>query len=522
MITKRILTFAAVLFALCAAPCATLAVTIEEEIDLGKKIDAQIMKDNKLYPDESAQKEIQEYGAKLAKLVGRPQVKYEFKILKDDQFNAFSVPGGYVYFTERLWKTLRKDERIGVVAHEIVHIDKRHGIDQMLEQQRRRMWLSVLLVAVKASDLTGNIAGLAEQVYSLKYSRADEEEADSGAVDMCAKAGYNPAGILLAMYKISRFESESGGAPPKIFSDHPPTKERLNYLTQLLTKRGIAPPSANVQTAAGQNRIGSVTSVSGDTITFTSTTPLQPGDVAWVMRDGWDFYYEKRTPVPMARAVVTVGGTSPTAKAKLMPATKQVPVAKGMEVTSLPVPKVTNRVGLLNAVSKLGGKPRLSVDGGAQSYQRLLAVQAVWNKDNTKLINDNVGYLVVTNPRSDNGYVSRQNPKFAYAPMEHDSPLVRVTDPDQSRWIGPIISLGRGGGTIEVATIRTLDAGKTYEVAYPPWNRDEDYKKRVVATAKFQSAGQKIVLKVNTYTAGYSMDDLQNGFDVYEQGNKTK
>lgn len=522
MVTNRFLLIVAAIIALTIAPGAAPAVTLQEEIDLGKKIDAQIMKDNKLYSEDAAQNEIKEYGNKLAKLVGRPQITYQFKILKDDQFNAFSVPGGYVYFTDRLWRTLRKDERIGVVAHEIVHIDKRHAIDAMLKQQRRQIWLSVLLAATKASDLASNIAGLAEQMYTLKYSRGDEEQADNGAVDMCQKAGYNPAGILLAMYKISRFESEAGGAPPKIFSDHPPTKERLNYLTQLLVKRGIKPPSSEVQTVAGQNKIGTLLSVNGDTVTFSSTRTLQPGDVAWVMRDGWDFYYEKRTPVPYARAVVTSGGQAPTATVKMIPSTKQIALTKGMDVTAVPVPAATSRAGLLRATSKLGQPGRLQVDGGAKKYDRLLAIQAVWNKDNTQLVNDNVGYLVVVNPNSETGYVGRQNPKFSYAPMENNSLLVRLKDPDQQRWIGPVISIGRRGGTIEVSTSRKLDTGKTYEVVSPNWNSDVNYKKRVVATAKFYSADQKIVLKVSEYAAGYGIDDIQTGFDIYEQAKQVK
>lgn len=518
---KRFLLVVAALFVLGAAP-RVVAVTLEEEINLGKKIDAQIMKDNKLYSDDKARNEMDEYGQKLAKFASRPQITYHFKILEDDQFNAFSVPGGYVYFTDKLWRVLRKDERIGVIAHEITHIDHRHAIDALLKRQRRQIWLSVLLVATKAGNFAGNIAGLAEQVYTLKYSRGDEEQADNGAVELCQKAGYNPAGILQAMYKISRFEAESGGAPPKIFSDHPPTKERLQYLTRLIESRGIPLPATTIETAAGQSKIGSVLSVNGSTITFSSTKQLQPGDVVWVMRDGWDFYYEKHAAVPFARAVVTIGGQTPTGSVKLMPSTKQITLTKGMEVTSPPAPPAADRIGLLKAGPKHGGVGQLSLDSGAQAYDRLLAVLPVWNKDNTQLVNDNVGYLVVTDPSIATGYVGRQNPKFAYASMETDSALVRLDDPDRMRWIGPVISLGRGGGTIEVATSHSLDTSKTYEVAYPAWSSVDSYAKRVVARAKFESAAPKIVLRVSEYTPGWSMADLQNGFDVYEQGKQAK
>ncbi len=237
-----------------------------------------------------------------------------------------------------LWDVLRKDERIGVLGHEITHVDERHAIDAISKQQKRQTILTIILMATKAGDIWGNVAGLAEQMYTLKYSRGDEERADFGAVDLCQKAGYNPAGILLAMYKIKRFEDEAGGAPPKIFSDHPPTKERLEYLKQLLASKGIPVPQENVETVNMPGRIGDVTSVAGNGITFTSSKPLKTGDTVWVMREGWDYYYEKHTAVPAARAVVTAGATTVTANVSMIPSTKKVQITNGMGVYAPPAP----------------------------------------------------------------------------------------------------------------------------------------------------------------------------------------
>lgn len=519
---RLVAALAAVLVVMLAAGTAALAVSFQEEVDLGEKVDAQVMKEFKLYSDEAAQKEMNDYGQKLAKFATRQQLTFHFKILDDKEFNAFSTPGGYVYFTQRLWNVLRKDERIGVIAHEIVHTDRRHALDAISKQQRRRLWLAVILTAAKASDLVGNVASIAEQMYSLKYSRGDEEQADKGAVEMCQKAGYNPAGILLSMYKIGRFESESGGAPPKIFSDHPPTKERLQYITQLLTSKGVPIPPQDAPTVAGVGQIGKVASVASDNITFSSTKALQPGEIVWVMRDGWDFYYEKKTPVPFARAEVTATAPAPAAKVWLMPSNKKTTLAKGMDVCAMPAPAPEKGVGLMRAESKLTKTGVLQLDANPKLRDRYLAMQAVWNSDNTKLVNDCVGYVVVTNPGSKSGYVAMQRPKYAYAPMQADSVLVQYTDADQQRWIGPVISIGRSGGTIEVSTSRQLDKSKTYDVLYPAWNKDDSYKKRTVGTAKFDSAGEKIVLKMATYSPGYGVSDLQNGFDVYESGKAAK
>lgn len=134
------------------------AVTLGEEIDLGFKIDAEIMRDNRLYQDSDAQKEINTYGKALVKHVKRPNIEYYFKILDDDTMNAFSIPGGYVYFTSRLWNVLREDERKGVIAHEIMHVDERHALDAISKQRKRQTILSVILIATKASRLAGDVA----------------------------------------------------------------------------------------------------------------------------------------------------------------------------------------------------------------------------------------------------------------------------------------------------------------------------------------------------------------------------
>ena len=54
--------------------------------------------------------------------------------------------------------------------------------------------------------------------------------------------------------------------------------------------------------------------------------------------------------------MVTVGGQVATASFKVMPTTKEIALIKGMEVASVPVPVVANRIGLLRAVSKRGNR----------------------------------------------------------------------------------------------------------------------------------------------------------------------
>lgn len=513
---RRYLTLLLTLLLLGAA-AASYAVTLQEEIDLGRKIDVEILKQMPLSSDDEAQKQINEYGQKLVKNVQRPDIKYHFKVLKDDDLNAFSIPGGYIYFSQRLWDVLNKDEQIGVLGHEIVHVDRRHALDAISKQQRRQIWLAVLLGAVGANQNIGQIAGLAESLYTLKYSRGDERQADEFGVDLVAKAGYNPAGLLLAMRKIKRFEDERGGAPPKIFSSHPPTKERLNYLAELLRKRGIAVPGEQVKDVANPYKIGTVTDIKGDTAFFTSSKPLQVGDVVWLMGNGWDYNYENKTSVPIARAIIKSAGATYSAGVRQMPTAKKGEIAKGIGVYDPPKPQLPAGIGRLEPVGgKAGLLGKLAVDKQLSKFDRLLAVQTVWDKKLANLAAGNVGYLVIREPASPTGYVAAGRKEHSYSPMSDGAVLVELTDPHQARWIGPIISLGRSGETIEVMPIRPVANDKVYEVAAPAWGED-GYEKRVVGKARLSSTSGKIVLRMSGYLNGWSMDDIQNGFDVYEE-----
>jgi hypothetical protein len=500
------------------------AITLKEEIDLGRRLNDEILRQTPLAADRQALKEMDDLGQQLVKNVQRPEIKYHFTILRDDDLNAFAIPGGYVYFSDHLWNVLRRDERIGVLAHEIVHSDRRHALDAMLKAQRRQIWIAVLLTAVKANDTWANLADIAHQLYTLKYSRGDEQQADEIGVDLCRKAGLNPAGLLLAMRKIERFQDERGGETPKIFSSHPPTPERLQYITKLLKNLGVPVPPEEVKDVQNPYRIGEVATMQGDAITFTSSKPLSKGDVVWLMGAGWDYHYENRTDVPIARAVVISVGNPYGANMWAMPTARQNEITKGARVYAPPAPKEEAGVGRVKPLTHLAGDVgTLQVAADLPRLQRLLARQVVWNGDYSQLVYENVGYVVLTGKAGENKFVSASRSGYSYAPVAEDSALVKLADPDQARWCGPVVSIGRSGQTVELATDRTRDqlardrdAGKSFDIVYPAWNPKEAYENRVVGKAVLKSIDKKIVLQATSFMPGWDMSDVQNGFDIYE------
>jgi len=506
-----------------AAGDRAFAVSLQEEIDLGKKLDAQVLKDTPLSSDEAAQREIDRLGQIIVRKGGlsRPQIVYHFRVLKDDDLNAFSTCGGYIYFTDHLWNILRTDERAGVLAHEIVHSDRRHSLDAMLKLQKRSTILGVILILAGANRTVTDIVDMANQLSTLKYSRGDEKQADEIGLQYLHNAGLNPAGLLLALRKIGRFEVGAGQRPPTILANHPQTPDRLHYIEADLVKMGVPVPPENVATKNAADKIGAVTSRTNDVIYFTSSKPLKPGDVVWLMSRGWDYYYETHTTIPMARVVVS--STSRSESSGRMYAAnpdKTASIGKGSEVYWLPAPPPASGVGVISvdSVGSVGSVRVLPVGGHSfAKMERLLPVSVIWSEKESLPANEPVGYVVITDPASRTGFMSIDRPKYAYAPTKAGAVLISLDDPNADRWAGAVVSVGVSSKQVEVLPSRPLDPAKTYDVAYPAWEKSDLYKQRIVAIAKFTQSSNKIVMSITQLKPGWSMTSILPGFDIYEQ-----
>jgi hypothetical protein len=267
-------------------------------------------------------------------------------------------------------------------------------------------------------------------------------------------------------------------------------------------------------------RIGDVIGVTGNTVQFVATGPLKGGDVVWLMKPGWDFHYENQSAVPAARAVVvSQSGKTHSAEFRLLPSARSSDVTKGMPVHNPPKPadeKASIRL-------EPGTPARISGAQPLKRLTRLLARGSVWNKEGTGLVLDNIGYVVVTDPAVPTGYMAIVRSKYSYVPLNSGAGLSRVTDPNETRWLGTIISIGRGGQTIEVATNRDrerlaadLASGKRFDVLLPPWNAGDKYSDRLVGKAALKSLDKKIVLQMLEYAPGWDIRGFANGLDVYE------
>lgn len=151
-------------------------------------------------------------------------------VLKDEQVNAFALPGGEVFvFTGLLERTKGDDGELrGVLAHEIGHAVKRHGVRSLV--RNGIFSLVIVFVTGDLNDITTAVVAGASQLDTLSYSRSMEEEADAFGVDVLARRNESPEGLAKFL------ESLEKQPVPEFLSTHPDSAERAKAIRERMKK----------------------------------------------------------------------------------------------------------------------------------------------------------------------------------------------------------------------------------------------------------------------------------------------
>ncbi|MDZ5647404.1 M48 family metallopeptidase [Nitrospirillum sp. BR 11828] len=143
--------------------------------------------------------------------------------------NAFALPGGDIVVTDQLVDLLDDEEIAAVLAHEVGHVQHRHGLRMAL----RASGMSVLAAATLGDMGSAGQLLLATPVLltTLHYTRGFEAEADAAALAWLTRDGRSPCAFARALRKIVASPAVKGaggdGAIPSWLRSHPMTEERL-------------------------------------------------------------------------------------------------------------------------------------------------------------------------------------------------------------------------------------------------------------------------------------------------------
>lgn len=201
-----------------------------QEIELGRKADADIRRTMGVYNDPELQQYVQRIGLQLAKSSERPHLPWSFAVVDAPAINAFAVPGGFIYLTRGILPFLDDEaELAGVLGHEIGHVTARHTVAQHSRQTAAGLGLGVLGVFIPAVGRAAPIAEAGLGALFLKYGRDDEREADRLGVAYNARNGWDPAGVAGMLTTLAELEEASGQrrGVPNWLSTHPAPADRV-------------------------------------------------------------------------------------------------------------------------------------------------------------------------------------------------------------------------------------------------------------------------------------------------------
>ena len=227
-----------------------VTITEQQEIDMGRAYHKDILKNYRVLKNKELNKYYVELGEKIAKSSHRPNLNWKFTIIDKPTFNAFTKPGGYVYFFRGLLAHFNSEaELAGVLSHEIAHITARHAVRGMSTAQVANLVIGLAASNVPGGSISNSGFNLLNVIVNKGYSRKYESEADDIAKEYLGRNGYNQdamANFLETMKSADDLENEIAkkeGRPVSagyhgIFSTHPSTENRIKAMNRTESATG--------------------------------------------------------------------------------------------------------------------------------------------------------------------------------------------------------------------------------------------------------------------------------------------
>lgn len=224
-----------------------------DEITLGQHMAATLVGAVPLDGNANNQRYVNRIGRWLSLHDQRAQLPWKFGVLADDTVNAFAAPGGYIFVTRGLLKTLASEaELAAVLAHEIAHVNRKHHLIAVQKNNQLGAATDVLgylgereiskrggQYAGAKADVADRLLGATKALYARGLDKDDEFEADRDGLKLMAQAGYDPYAMLAVLQKLEA-RGSNDSALALLLQTHPRPADRLKALA-----------NSNVLSAAG-------------------------------------------------------------------------------------------------------------------------------------------------------------------------------------------------------------------------------------------------------------------------------
>jgi predicted Zn-dependent protease len=209
----------------------------EEEAAVGRQIAGNLLGAAPLVADAKLQAYVNRVGRWVALRSGRPDLKWTFGVIESADINAFAAPGGYVFVTRGLYARLQDEAQLaGVLAHEIGHVQQKHHLKLLQQQQLIGAGSSILSRKLKDKQSVQRLIGSGAEICARGLDKSAEFEADRIGVVLATRAGYDPYGLPAVLQDIGAL-SKDAGSVALLFKTHPHPDERLAQLSEAMGER---------------------------------------------------------------------------------------------------------------------------------------------------------------------------------------------------------------------------------------------------------------------------------------------
>jgi len=228
-----------------------------ELLDQVKQLDKKFDDQGLVYKDAEMNAYLDRIGHTLIKGEEKLEnVDWQFHILRDPSVNAFALPNGSVYvFTGLLARMENESQLAAILAHEIVHVRNRHTYRSYRSYRKKTLTVNLLTAAAGLAGAEG--LGIAAQfiltISVIGYSRDLEKEADLDGAELICESPYDPEAMVGALECLQQpYDVDLDGEP--FYSDHPKTKDRVNYVREFLAKSAAKSAAGREEQKSGTNK----------------------------------------------------------------------------------------------------------------------------------------------------------------------------------------------------------------------------------------------------------------------------
>jgi predicted Zn-dependent protease len=221
-----------------AGKAPAIRLPLEWEKPMGDAALAQLRSQTRFTTDRQVLEPLNRLAAPLFAGLTNASDRFTLFVTESKEVNAFALPGGYIVFHRGLLERARTAEEVqGVLAHEMAHVQKRHGVLQLA--QNIGLDLAIQQLQGGENRLLDSLVRDSGQLLGLKFSRNHERAADDRGWELLEQAQINPQGMA-NFFGGLKAAMDTGSAPAiPLLSTHPAPQERMDRLRQKSAALGL-------------------------------------------------------------------------------------------------------------------------------------------------------------------------------------------------------------------------------------------------------------------------------------------